>query len=164
MIDVLVEASSPDVYAQIADLLRDHSRIRVIERSADSALADESRARPDVVVEALDAGEVAAESFAWNASGWIAAGVPVILLVENPARRLSEPLSPGIRAVLPRNVTPAEIVGAIEAVAAGLYVFHPSELDSIAALRARDAERAPEPSPDFGAPRGEPLLVCKCGL
>jgi NarL family two-component system response regulator YdfI len=163
MIDVLVEASSPDLYAQIADLLRDHPQLRVIERDPDTASPDESRARPDVVIEALDADDAAAESFAsnsfgWNTSGWNAAGVPVILLVQNPARRLSEPLPPGVRAVLPRNITPAEIAGAIEAVAAGLYVFHPSELDFIAALRARDAERAPEPSPEFGAHRGEPLV------
>lgn len=163
MIDVLVEASSADLYAEIAELLRDYSQLRVVERNAGTALPGESRARPDVVIEAVDADDAAPESFAsnasgWNASGWIAAGVPVILLVRNPGRLLSEALSPGIRAVLPRNVTPAEIAGAIEAVAAGLYVFHPTELDSIAALRAREAERAPEPLPNFAAPGGEPLL------
>src|SRR2546428_651012 len=36
MIDVLVEASSPDLYAEIADLLRDHSRLRLIESAPDT--------------------------------------------------------------------------------------------------------------------------------
>jgi DNA-binding NarL/FixJ family response regulator len=148
MIDVLVEASSPDVYAEIADLLRDHSQIRVIESEPDAA-EGEGRPQPDVVVVvAPEAGQASLESLRWNqddgnASGWSAAGVPVILLVENPARRISDGLPPGVRAVLPRNVTPAEIVGAIEAVAAGLYVFHPADLDSIPPFRSPDADAAP---------------------
>src|SRR5690348_588691 len=126
MIDVLVEASSPDLYAEIAELLRDHSQLRLIE-SAGDADKGESEPRADVVLVALDAQrENAVDSFGWNAggpnlAGWHAAGVPVILLVENPSRSISEPLPAGVRGILPRNVTPAEIVGAIEAVAAGLY-------------------------------------------
>ena len=48
---------------------------------------------------------------------------------------------------MPRNLTPAEIVGAIEAVAAGLYVFHPSDVDSVPMLRPREAEIAPDLAP-----------------
>jgi two-component system, NarL family, response regulator YdfI len=145
MIDVLVEASSPRLHAEIADLLRDHSQIRLIETSAHTTAAAESHPQPDVVLLAVDAqGEAAFESFSWNVGGWNSAGVPIILLVENPGRRISETLPAGVRAVLPRNVTPAEIVGAIEAVVAGLYVFHPSDLDSISTLRPREADTAPE--------------------
>ena len=154
MIDVLVEASSPDLRAEIADLLRDHSQIRLIESAANTAAntgeGHEGQPQPDVVIIAGESAAASLESFGWNASGWGAVGVPIILLVENPARRMSEALPPEVRAVLPRNATPAEIVGAIEAVAAGLYVFHPSELDSIAALRPRESESVPELS--------EPLL------
>ena len=156
MIDVLVEASSPDLHAEIADLLRDHSQIRLIESAADATAAGEDHRQPDVVLLAVDAqGEAAFESFNWNSGGWNeggwnAAGIPIILLAENPARRISETLPAGVRAVLPRNVTPAEIVGAIEAVVAGLYVFHPSDADSISMLRPREAETTPE--------LGEPLI------
>jgi NarL family two-component system response regulator YdfI len=139
MIDVLVEASSPDLYVEIADLLRDHSQLRLIDTPADAAGGEESRPQPDVVLVATDGDHPAPESFGWNA-----AGVPVILLAENPARRISEPLPAGVRAVLPRNATPAEIAGAIEAVAAGLYVFHPSDVDSISMLRPREADTVPE--------------------
>ena len=150
MIDVLVEAGSPDLYAEIADLLRDHSQIRVIESEPDAREGtSEGRPQPGVVVVAArETGQGSLESLRWhqddwNAGGWSAAGVPVILLVENPARWISAALPPGVRAVLPRNVTPAEIVGAIEAVAAGLYVFHPADLDSIPPLRSPEPGAAP---------------------
>ena len=143
MIDVLVEASAPNLYAEIADLIRDYSQIRVIESGSDTAVGSEGQPQPDVVLVATDADRPAPESFDWNAGGWNAAGVPVVLLVENPARRL-EALPMGVRAVLPRNATPAEIVGAIEAVVAGLYVFHPSDVDSIPMLRPREADTVAE--------------------
>ena len=152
MIDVLVEASSPDLYAEIADLLRDHSRLQLIESAPDAAAGEESRRQPGVVVVAVDAGGEAA----FESLGWVAAGVPIILLVENSARRISQALPPGVRAILPRNVTPAEIAGAIEGVSAGLYVFHPSDVDSISMLRPREAPVA-EVAPELAEPLVEPL-------
>ncbi len=152
MIDVLVEASSPDLYAEIADLLRDHSRLRLIESAPDAAAGEESRRQPGVVVVAVDAGGEAA----FESSGWVAAGVPIILLVENSARQISQALPPGVRAILPRNVTPAEIAGAIEGVSAGLYVFHPSDVDLVPMLRPREAPVA-EVAPELAEPLVEPL-------
>ena len=165
MIDVLVQASSPEGYAQIADLLRDSAQLRMVGDGPDAMPSDTHDPRPDVVapdvvievVEGFDSSRASAQSLPWDTGGWSAAGVPVILLVENPARRLAEPLPAGVRAILPRNVTAAEIAGAIEAVAAGLYVLHPSDVDSIAALRAGEPEHASEPLPEFGEPV-EPLV------
>jgi DNA-binding NarL/FixJ family response regulator len=167
MIDILIEVSSPALYAEIVDLLHDHPQIRVIE-DRDAAEGD-SRFRPSVVLVGTDSrGEADFEPFDpneqdsprdtphfrnWGASGWHAAGVPVILLVDNPARRISEGLPPGVRAVLPRNVTPSEIVAAVGAVAAGLYVFHPSDFDFIPALRSP----ASEPTAELGEPLVEHL-------
>jgi DNA-binding NarL/FixJ family response regulator len=158
MIDVLVEASSPDLYAEITDLLRDHAEIRVMESAPNAA--SESQPQPGVVIIAADShGEPDFEYFSpnpgdpnpggpsasdWNVGGWNAAGVPIILLVDNPGRRISEALPAGVRAVLPRNITSTEIAAAIEAVAAGLYVFHPSDIDSIPALRPPPSETGPE--------------------
>jgi two-component system, NarL family, response regulator YdfI len=165
MIDVLVEASSPDLYAEITDLLRDHAEIRVME-SAPNAAASESQLQPGVVIIAAGSrGESDFEYFSsneggsnergsnasdWNVGGWSAAGVPVILLVDHPTRMTSGALAAGVRAVLPRNITSTEIVAAIEAVAAGLYVFHPADIDSIPTLRPPQSETAPE--------LGEPLV------
>jgi two-component system, NarL family, response regulator YdfI len=159
MIDVLVEASSPHLFAEIADLLRDHAQIRVIESGPDAMAEHDSRPRADVVLVAGNSREEPGfESFGANAGGpdvgdWSAAGVPVILLVDNPTSKMSEGVPAGVRAVLPRNVTAAEIVAAIEAVAAGLYVFHPSDVDSIPALRRPTGE----PGPELGEPLVEAL-------
>ncbi len=165
MIDVLVEASSPDLYVEITDLLRDHAQIRVME-SAPNAAASESQPQPGVVIIAAGShGEPDFEYFSpnpgdpnpsganasdWNVGGWNAAGVPVILLVDNPGRRILEALPAGVRAVLPRNITSTEIAAAIEAVAAGLYVFHPADIDSIPTLRPPQSETLPE--------LGEPIV------
>jgi len=164
MIDVLVEAASPDLYAEIADLLRDHAEIRVMESAPNAA--SESQPQPGVVIIAAGShGEPDFEYFSpnpgdpnpsgpnardWNVGGWNATGVPVILLVDNPGRRISEDLPAGVRAVLPRNITSTEIAAAIEAVAAGLYVFHPADIDSIPALRPPQSDTVPE--------LGEPLV------
>jgi DNA-binding NarL/FixJ family response regulator len=158
MIDVLVEASSPDLYAEITDLLRDHAEIRLMESAPNAA--SESQPQPGVVIIAAGShGEPDFEYFSpnsggsnpsgpnasdWNVGGWNAAGVPVILLVDNPGRRISEALPAGVRAVLPRNITSTEIAAAIEAVAAGLYVFHPADIDSIPTLRPPQSETVPE--------------------
>jgi NarL family two-component system response regulator YdfI len=159
MIDVLVEASSPDLCAEITDLLRDHAQIRVMESATNAA--SESQPQPGVVIiaggshgepdfEYFSSNERGPNASDWNAGGWSAAGVPVILLVDNPGRRISEALPAGVRAVLPRNITSTEIAAAIEAVAAGLYVFHPADIDSIPTLRPGQSETVPE--------LGEPIV------
>jgi DNA-binding NarL/FixJ family response regulator len=87
---------------------------------------------------------------ALETSGWSAAGVPIVLLVHNPAGWISEARPAGVRAVLPRNSSATEIIAAIEAVAAGLFVFHPADVDSVPAARPRETESA-------GAALVEPL-------
>jgi len=137
MIDVLVEAASADLQAELAELVRDHPRFRLIEDSYATS-AGERRQQPDVVVMAAEAqGDAALET-----SGWTAAGVPIVLLVHNPAGWISEARPAGVRAVLPRNSSATEIIAAIEAVAAGLFVFHPADVDSVPAARPREPESA----------------------
>ncbi len=148
MIDVLVEAASPDLQAELADLVRDHPRFRLIEDSYATS-AGEGRQQPDVVLMAAEAqGDAALES-----SGWSAAGVPIVLLAHHPAGWISEARPAGVRAVLPRNSSATEIIAAIEAVAAGLFVFHPADVDAVPAARPREPESAGAP----GAGLVEPL-------
>ena len=166
MIDVLVEASSPDLYSEIAELLRDRSQIRLIESAPGAGIegplgnpaGNEDQPQPGVVLVATGSQSAAAfQSSGLNTAAWNALGVPLVLLADNPARWMAEALPPGVRAVLPRNVTPAELVGAIEAVAAGLYVFHPSEADSLPMLRPREAGVASELAPQLAEPFAEHL-------
>jgi len=176
MIHVLVEPSSPDLQAEIADLLRDHPEFRLITNSvnpgdsADKPSGGEGRPEssvgqphPDVIIVA-DSIESAADS-----SGWSEAGVPIVLLVDDSSRgaenwgpgaeHWSEGSFPGnVRAILPRNVTRAELTAAIEAVAAGLFVFHPVDADLLPGLRPREADAGPNPSAGILPPLNEQLV------
>ena len=161
MIHVLVEPSSPDLQAEIADLLRDRPEFRLIQNSAGEASdgeggkSSEDQTHPDVIIVA-DASESALDS-----AGWSVAGVPIILLTDDSSRDAdnlgpnAEHWSEGgfsgtVRAVLPRNVTRAELTAAIEAVAAGLFVFHPADADLLPGLRPRETEADAGPSPSRG--------------
>jgi two-component system, NarL family, response regulator YdfI len=165
MIHVLVDPSSPDLQAEIADLLRDRAEFRLIKNSAgetsggEGGGGDEDQPHPDVIIVAD------ANGSALDSAGWSGAGVPIILLTDDSARdadnwgphaeHWSEGGFPGtVRAVLPRNVTRAELTAAIEAVAAGLFVVHAADVDLLPGLRPREteaeADAGPSPSPGFG--------------
>ena len=159
MIHVLIEASSPALRAELAALIRDHPGLRLGDGSSESAAnsasettrgttrgAKASLVRTSSIV--AEASEPAFESFGWNA-----AGVPIILVADDPPPRLRDG---GVRrsSALRRprapaaNVAPAELIAAIEAVAAGLFVLHPSDADSFPGWRPRDPEGAtPAPLP-----------------
>src|SRR5260370_1495610 len=104
MTDVLVEDSSPDLYSEIAELLRDQAHIRVMEGAPDSA-ANESQPQPGLVIIAAGShGESDFDDFGsnpgspnpgdWNAGGWNPPGGPAILLLAHPPRHISHPPPP----------------------------------------------------------------------
>lgn len=71
--------------------------------------------------------------------------IPVAILTDEPGSEWLASLRAGAGAVLPRDADPAQILAAMEAVAAGLTVFDPRVLDS--ALPAiRTVPHAPPPS------------------
>jgi two-component system, NarL family, response regulator YdfI len=57
-------------------------------------------------------------------------GPPMIVLSEDP-HWTAELLRLGVRAVLPRELTAAEMLAAVEAAAAGLAVMHPRDLEAL---------------------------------
>jgi DNA-binding NarL/FixJ family response regulator len=65
----------------------------------------------------------------------------VIALLDDPVTQAPAALRAGARAVLRRDASPAELVAAIEAVAAGLVVLHPQAVP-----------RPPAPSPSAAEP------------
>jgi len=151
MIHVLVEPASPELQAEIADLLRDRPGFRLIENSVEKTSGGEGEGQPhpDVVIVA-DTKDLGLDSL-----GWGLAGVPIVLLIDNPPGVGDERwgaegqqnwgeqgLPTGVRAVLPRNVTRGELIAAIEAVAAGLFVVHPAA-DLLPALRPREPDVGP---------------------
>jgi NarL family two-component system response regulator YdfI len=70
----------------------------------------------------------------------------VLLVDELQGSSAAEALRSGVRAVLPDDATAAEIVAAVEAVAAGLVVLHPEAIGAL--LPALPATRPLSPAPN----------------
>jgi NarL family two-component system response regulator YdfI len=132
VIRVFIVAASPLIRAGLRSMLTD-SRVDIAGSGADletisGQLAD---VEPDVVL--FEAGADTHEELL-NAleDSEVAQEYPFIVLSEQPnAPWLSRALRAGVRAVLPREVTPEQLRAALEAAAVGLVVVQPSELDTI---------------------------------
>jgi len=94
------------------------------------------------------------------------AGPAVVVLAESPRRLLADGvLERGlVRAVLPREAPPGEIVAAIEAVAAGLVALHPGALGSAGARSAGPATLGAEAALPLTAREIEVLGMMADGL
>jgi NarL family two-component system response regulator YdfI len=132
VIRVFIVAASPLIRAGLQSLLADR-RFDVVGSAADlesvsGRLVD---VEPDVVL--IETGEDAHEELL-NAleDAEVAQDFAVIVSSEQPKSAwLSKALRAGVRAVLPRDVTPEQLLAAIEAAAAGLAVVHPSSLSEV---------------------------------
>lgn len=165
MIRVLISAASAIVRAGLESLIPANPALEVVGTSADFATLGEQveALQPDVVLLVLDAHdeEPLADRLADLALGerhdlspsdgaHIAAselrpaGVPaLVVLADGPQGTwIAEALRCGVRAILPRETTAAEISAAIEATAAGLVALHPDAVDGL----LPDAVPVPRPS------------------
>jgi len=121
MIRVLIKASSHLAKAGLESLLRSHPALRLVEESAEDNGRMESESPPDVLLAESD---TLADLAAREALDWAGAGVPVVLLVRNPAMEpVANALRAGVRAVLSSGADAPEIVAALEAAALGLVVL-----------------------------------------
>ena len=169
MIRVLIRASSPVVKAGLESLLRPYAQFELVnDRSHDEDLVFDpfdsngllGDAPPDVVLAEPDSGESTFEEALedlGNAAG--ENSIPSVLLVRDPSTSLSEALRRGARAVLPATATAAQIAAAIEAVAAGLFVFEPDDIERF--LSTRSVQRVPgilEPLAEAITPREIEIL------
>lgn len=88
----------------------------------------------------------------------------VILSERSDPRWIVEGLRAGVRAVLPRNLSPDRLVAGFEAVAVGLIVLHPAEIDAMFAA----AEPESTPLEDLAEPltrrENEVLQMLASGL
>lgn len=100
-------AASGITRAGIESLLRSSPEIEIVLNGADVVIAEE------------EAPAALADSAA-----------AVIVLSDDP-QWTAEALHSGVRAVLPRELTAAEIVAAVQAAAAGLVVLHPRDLEAM---------------------------------
>ena len=95
--------------------------------------------QPDVVVlqTALSFRELAAELAEIGGDGAASRGPAMVVLAEGPhASDFARAFRSGIAALLPLEATAAEIVAAIEAAAAGLFVLHPAFVDAVSEIQS----------------------------
>ena len=140
MIRLLIAASSAIVRAGLESVGASGSGMEVVGASDLEGLSAASdRHQPDVVLASSESHhDEPPEDLIALASR---AGAPAIVVLApdlQPAWT-AEALRAGIRAVLPGDLGPREILAAIEAVAAGLVVLHPQDLPALASERTLPA-------------------------
>jgi two-component system, NarL family, response regulator YdfI len=132
MIRVLIVASSSISQSGLENLLRASTSLQVVRVVSDFSELSESveELQPDVVVAEITGQDRTLPEEILKLSE--EAPVAIVLLVDdaNTDRDL-DALRNGIRAVLPRNMSPVGIVAAVEAVGVGLAVLLPEGLDSL---------------------------------
>ena len=149
MIRVGISASSAIVRAGLAALLRAGPSLEVATDVSDDA-------PPDVLVVYLENHDEELPAALQTPAGRPPA---VVLLADDPQPAwTSEALRAGARAVLPRELSAPEMVAAVEAVAAGLVVLHPQEVDQVLAAPAPGVRELPEPSSQALTPREVEVL------
>ena len=140
MIRLLIAASSAIVRAGLESVGASGSGMEVVGASdLDGLSATIDRHQPDVVLASSEShhDEPPEDLIALAARH----GAPAIIVLApdlQPAWT-AEALRAGIRAVLPGDLGPREILAAIEAVAAGLLVLHPQDLPVLASDRTLPA-------------------------
>ena len=92
---------------------------RWLDVEADIVLVEASGEQSESVIDSLATSQLASEA------------AFVVLSDHSEPRWISEALRTGVRAVLPSDISPEQLIPALEAAAAGLVVMHPSEVDAI---------------------------------
>jgi len=149
VIRVFIVAASPLIQAGLQSMLAD-SRVDIVGSAGDleSISGQFVDVDPDVVLVevAADAHE---ELINVLEDTELAREYPVVVLSEQmKAAWISGAFRAGVRAVLPRDVTPEQLRAALEAAAAGLVVVHPSGVNAIVpapAALTSPARELPEP-------------------
>ena len=127
MIRVFIVAASPLARAGLENLLAARGAQVVGSIAAIETLADLlSEAAPDVVL-VDSSGEPIESTLESVAASGLAVDVPLVIVGEGiSAAASAEALRAGIRAALPADISPEQLVAALEAAASGLLVVHPS--------------------------------------
>jgi len=132
MIRVLIVASSSISQSGLENLLRASTSLQVVRVVSDFGQLSESveELQPDVVIAEITGQDRALPEEILKLAE--EAPVAIVLLVDDAnAERDLDAFRNGVKAVLPRNMSPGGIVAAVEAVGAGLAVLLPEGLDSL---------------------------------
>jgi two-component system, NarL family, response regulator YdfI len=132
MIRVLIVASSSISQSGLENLLRASSTLRVVSVLSDFGRLSESveELQPEVVVAEITGQDRTLPEEILKLSE--EAPLAIVLLVDDAnMERDLDALRNGVRAVLPRNMSPGGIIAAVEAVGVGLAVLLPEGLDNL---------------------------------
>lgn len=143
MIRLLIAAASAIVRAGLESVGAQRDGIEVVGASGlDSLGAAIDRYQPDVVLAALEThhDEPPEDLIAMAARD--SAPAIVVLAPDLQSTWTGDALRSGIRAVLPGDLGPREILAAVEAAAAGLAVLHPQDIPTLVADRPLPAAPA----------------------
>ena len=88
----------------------------------------------------------------------------VVLSDRSEPRWFAEMLRAGIRAVLPSDISPEQLVAALEAAAAGLIVMHPAEVAACFRRPSRHRVHSPELAEPLTPRESEVLQMLASGL
>lgn len=134
MIRVLIVASSVVMQAGLAALLAARETLTLVDTATQPAMEAIEAQQPDVVLLVLDRLEEELMALFSELDEDPVPPAVVVLVEDGPIDGLNEWLRLGVRGVLPRRATASEIIGAIEAAAAGLVVFHPDVMPEVMAV------------------------------
>jgi NarL family two-component system response regulator YdfI len=131
VIRVFIVAASPLARAGLENLLA--ARGVEVVGSAGNIESLESQildVEPEVIL--VDTSGEPAESVLESlAESGFASEAALLVLVDHPALESSaEALRAGVRAVLPSDISPGQLIAALQAAAAGLVVMHPREVNA----------------------------------
>jgi NarL family two-component system response regulator YdfI len=132
MIRVLIVASSSISQSGLENLLRASTSLQVVRVVSDFGQLSESveELQPDVVVAEITGQDRTLPEEILKLSE--EAPVAIVLMVDDAnTERDLDAFRNGVRAVLPRNMSPGGIVAAVEAVGVGLAVLLPEGLDTL---------------------------------
>jgi two-component system, NarL family, response regulator YdfI len=134
VIRVFIAAASPIARAGLETLLRSQPGIAVVASAADA----------DVVLTENAPGD---EEPAWG-------NAAVVVFSDEPGPEwVREALRSGVRAVLPRQATEAEVLAAVAAAGAGLVALEPQTMEPLLQLAAPAPRGAPGPGAESLTPR-----------
>jgi DNA-binding NarL/FixJ family response regulator len=136
VIRLLIAAPSAILRVGLQSVAASGSRVEVVGAVALAELAAGiDRHQPDVVLASLESQHDSPPDELLVLAGRDGSPALVVLAPELQPAWAGEALRSGIRAVLPGDLGPREILAAIEAAAAGLLVLHPQDLPSLVAER-----------------------------
>jgi two-component system, NarL family, response regulator YdfI len=132
VIRVFIVAASPLARAGLQSLLADRA-VEVVGNVAnlESLAGQWPDVEPDVVVVEASGEQFEAVMDSLAASQLASEATIVALSDHSEPRWLAEALRAGVRAVLPSDIPPDQLVAALEAAAAGLIVLHPAEVEAM---------------------------------